>query len=130
MFMCFMVFASVGAFGAKDADGNPARTEGYVMIIFACLFIAAYASTWGPMAWTVIAEIFPGRYRSESIALCAGSNWAWNFLLAFFTTFIVSDIGFKYGYVFAGCNLAAIFIVYFFLPGMSHSIALPHLRDY
>lgn len=41
MFMCFMVFASVGEFGAKDSAGNPARTEGYVMIIFACLFIAA-----------------------------------------------------------------------------------------
>jgi len=119
MFMCFMVFASVGEFGKKDSAGNPARTEGYVMIIFACLFIAAFASTWGPMAWAVIAEIFPGRYRSEAIALCACSNWIWNFLLAFFTTFITGDIGFAYGYVFAGCNLAAVFIIYFFLPETS-----------
>ena len=74
------------------------------------------------MAWAVIAEIFPGRYRSEAIALCAGSNWIWNFLLAFFTTFITSDIGFAYGYVFAGCNLAAVFVVYFFLPGTGNPL--------
>jgi SP family sugar:H+ symporter-like MFS transporter len=64
----------------------------------------------------VAAEIYPGRYRSEAIALCSASNWLFNFLLAFFTTFTTSDIGFAYGYVFAGCNLAAVFIVYFFLP--------------
>jgi MFS transporter, SP family, sugar:H+ symporter len=64
----------------------------------------------------VAAEIYPGRYRSEAIALCSAANWLFNFLLAFFTTFITSDIGFAYGYVFAGCNLAAVFIVYFFLP--------------
>jgi len=119
MFMCFMIFASIGKFGQKDASGNPAKTEGYVMIIFACLFIAAFASTWGPMAWAVVAEIFPGRYRSVAISLCAGSNWIFNFLLAFFTTFITSDISYAYGYVFAGCNLAAVFIVYFFLPETS-----------
>jgi SP family sugar:H+ symporter-like MFS transporter len=63
----------------------------------------------------VAAEIYPGRYRSEAIALRSAANWLFNFLLAFFTTFITTDIGFAYGYVFAGCNLAAVFIVYFFL---------------
>lgn len=36
-------------------------------------------------------------------------------LLAFFTPFITKSIQFKYGYVFAGCNLVAIAIVYFFV---------------
>ena len=64
----------------------------------------------------MIAEIYPGRYRSEAIALCSGSNWTFNFLLAFFTPFITTDINFAYGYVFAGCNLFAVIFVYFFLP--------------
>lgn len=38
-----------------------------------------------------------------------------NFMLAFFTPFIVGDIQFAYGYVFAGCNLAAAALVYFFM---------------
>jgi SP family sugar:H+ symporter-like MFS transporter len=36
-------------------------------------------------------------------------------MLAFFTTFITSAIDFRYGYVFAGCNLLAAIVVYFFL---------------
>jgi hypothetical protein len=57
MFMCFMVFASVGKFGKQDASGNPAQTEGYVLIIFSCLFIAAFASTWGELVSSTGVEI-------------------------------------------------------------------------
>jgi MFS transporter, SP family, sugar:H+ symporter len=41
-------------------------------------------------------------------------NWSWNFLLTFFTPFITSAIQFRYGYVFAGCNLMGVLIVFFF----------------
>ena len=47
--------------------------------------------------------------------LAAGSNWIWNFLLAFFTPFITNAIHFRYGFIFAACNLAGAVIVYFFL---------------
>jgi SP family sugar:H+ symporter-like MFS transporter len=124
MFMCFMVFASLGYFELEegvDANGQPVynQTIGYVMIVFACLFIAAFASTWGPMAWAVTSEIYPSRYRSTAIAFCAASNWAFNFFIGFATPFIVDDIGFSYGYLFAGCNFIAVLVIYFFLPETS-----------
>ncbi len=40
-------------------------------------------------------------------------------LIAFFTPYISNDINFAFGYVFAGCNLFAVFFVYFFLPETS-----------
>jgi MFS transporter, SP family, sugar:H+ symporter len=49
------------------------------------------------------------------MALSTASNWFWNFLLAFFTPFIVGDIDYLYGYVFFGCNLVAIPLIYFFV---------------
>src|SRR6201999_1751709 len=49
------------------------------------------------------------------MAIATASNWTWNFLLAFFTPFIISAIDFRYGYVFAACNLFAGFLVYFFV---------------
>ena len=49
------------------------------------------------------------------MALSTASNWLWNFLLAFFTPFITSAIDFRYGYVFAGCNVLGGLIVYFFV---------------
>eukprot|EP00262_Sarcandra_glabra_P000460 TRINITY_DN10543_c0_g1_i1.p1 TRINITY_DN10543_c0_g1~~TRINITY_DN10543_c0_g1_i1.p1 ORF type:complete len:156 (-),score=19.94 TRINITY_DN10543_c0_g1_i1:96-521(-) len=49
------------------------------------------------------------------MALSTASNWLWNFLIAFFTPFITGAIDFRYGYVFAGCNVIGGLIVYFFL---------------
>ena len=49
------------------------------------------------------------------MALSTASNWTWNFLIAFFTPFITKAIDFKYGYVFAGCNLVAGMVVYLFV---------------
>ena len=71
--------------------------------------------TWGPMIWTIVAELFPTKYRAKGMALSTASNWLWNFLLSFFTSFITSDIDFAYGYVFAGCLFFAAFVVYFFV---------------
>ncbi|KAK4575134.1 hexose transporter hxt5 [Recurvomyces mirabilis] len=113
MFMCFMVFASVGHFLLQQ--GVQIHTAGTVMIIFAALFIAGYAMTWGPIVWAVIGELFPTRYRATCMGLSSASNWIWNFLISFFTPFITAAIDYRYGYIFAACSFAAVFVVYFFL---------------
>ncbi|TGO32614.1 hypothetical protein BHYA_0302g00120 [Botrytis hyacinthi] len=115
--MCFLIFASVGQFLFKGAPegSSTAKTAGSVMIVFACLFIVGFASTWGPLVWACIGEMFPYRYRAVAMAFATSANWFWNFMLAFFTPFITNDIQYAYGYVFAGCNLAAFFVVFFFL---------------
>lgn len=46
MFVCYLVFASLGYFALEESDGTNNTTIGMVMIVFACLFIAAFASTW------------------------------------------------------------------------------------
>ncbi|EAT82204.2 hypothetical protein SNOG_10810 [Parastagonospora nodorum SN15] len=115
MFICFLIFASVGHF-ALDRE-NPQNTEpaATAMICFACFFIFGFATTWGPMIWTICGELYPSRYRAKAMALSTASNWLWNFLLAFFTPFITGAIDFRYGYVFAGTNVLGGLIVYFFV---------------
>ncbi|KAJ5167075.1 uncharacterized protein N7482_005856 [Penicillium canariense] len=113
MFVCFMVFASVGHFSLDRVDPERTHSAGVAMVVFACLFILAFASTWGPMVWTIIAELYPSQYRARAMSLATASNWLWNFLLAFFTPFIVSAIDFRFGYVFAGCLFLAAGLVYF-----------------
>ncbi|KAF4622190.1 hypothetical protein D9613_009424 [Agrocybe pediades] len=105
------VFAAAGT--AKDPTTNP--NIGKLMIVSACLFILGYAMTWAPGVWILIGETFPTRTRAKQGALSTASNWLWNFLIAFFTPFIVSAIDFRYGFVFAACNLTGALIVYFFL---------------
>jgi hypothetical protein len=93
------------------------------MIVFACFFIFGFATTWGPMIWTICGELYPSRYRAKGMALSTASNWLWNFLLAFFTPFITGDIDFRYGYVFAACNvLAGIGIYLFVIEGQGRTL--------
>jgi SP family sugar:H+ symporter-like MFS transporter len=132
MFCCFMVFASIGHFSLNIDDPPATPAAGKAMVVFACLFITGFATTWGPMIWALIAEIypsfcslinifgwmltfFPARYRAKGMALATASNWLWNFLLSFFTPFITGAIDFAYGYVFAGCLFVAVLVVYFFV---------------
>ncbi|KZT03055.1 general substrate transporter [Laetiporus sulphureus 93-53] len=105
------VFAAAGT--AKDPQTN--ESIGKLMIVSACLFILGYAMTWAPGIWILVGETFPTRTRAKQAALATASNWLWNFLLAFFTPFITEAIAYRYGFVFAACNLTGAVIVYFFL---------------
>ncbi|KAJ5251189.1 hypothetical protein N7489_001599 [Penicillium chrysogenum] len=115
MFVMFMIFASIGHFVLDVETPTNTPNAGKGMIVVACLFIAAYAMTWGPMVWAIVAELFPSKYRAKGMALATATNWLWNFLISFFTTFITKEIDFAYGYVFAGCLFVAIGVVYFFV---------------
>ncbi|KFH48801.1 High-affinity fructose transporter-like protein [Hapsidospora chrysogenum ATCC 11550] len=106
-----LVFASVGT--GLNPENN--STSGIVMIVSACMFIASFAGTWGPMAWVVIGETFPLRTRAKQASLSTAGNWLGNFLIGFLTPIATSGISYAYGFVFAGTNLAAALLVWFFL---------------
>lgn len=115
MFMCFMVYSFVGHFALDQTDPTQSPAAGNVLIVFSCLFIAAFATTWGPLVWAVVGELYPMKYRGPAMALATASNWLWNFLISFFTRFITDAIDYFYGLVFAGCCLALAVIVFFFM---------------
>jgi len=115
MFIMFLCFASAGHFSLDREHPENTESTGTAMICLAAFFIFGFATTWGPMIWTICGELYPSRYRAKGMALSTASNWLWNFLLAFFTPFITGDIDFRYGYVFAACNFLGGLIVYFFV---------------
>ncbi|EIW73633.1 hypothetical protein TREMEDRAFT_71013 [Tremella mesenterica DSM 1558] len=115
-------FAAVGV----TQDTNTKAT-GSFLIAAACMFILGYASTWAPGIWILTGETFPTRTRQKQAGLAVASNWTWNFLLAFFTPFIVSSINLAYGFIFAGCNLFGALFVYLFLYESS-GLSLEHVN--
>jgi SP family sugar:H+ symporter-like MFS transporter len=110
--VCFLVYALVGELVLEKSGSSAA---GNVLIVFTCLFIASFATTWGPLVWAVVAELYPARYRAPCMALATASNWLWNFLISFFTSFITREIGYWYGLVFGGSCLFLAGFVYFFV---------------
>ncbi|KEY68623.1 hypothetical protein S7711_00505 [Stachybotrys chartarum IBT 7711] len=115
MMMCFLVYSFVGHFALDRENPMATPTAGSVLIAFSCLFIAAFATTWGPLVWAVVAELYPSQYRGPCMALATSANWFWNFMISFFTRFITDSIDYLYGLVFAGCCAVLVVIVFFFL---------------
>ena len=77
MFVCFLIFASVGHFALDQETPQNTPKAGSAMIAFACLFIAGYAMTWAPIVWAIVGELYPTRYRAQAMGLATASNWIW-----------------------------------------------------
>ena len=54
---------------------DQSRTIGYVVIVFAAIYIVGFAYSWGPVVWVVCAELFPLRARGKSTGLTTMTNW-------------------------------------------------------
>ncbi|KAL3469064.1 general substrate transporter [Aspergillus californicus] len=115
MSICFFIWASVGHYALDVAEPKNTPEAGKAMIIFTCFFITGFATTWGPIVWSVCSEMYPARNRAVCIGLATAANWTWNFLISFFTPFISGSIDFAYGYVFAACCFIGILVVFFFV---------------
>jgi SP family sugar:H+ symporter-like MFS transporter len=115
MAVCLLIYSFVGHFQLDHANPSSTPQAGNVMIVFTCLFIAAFAATWGPLVWAIVAELYPARYRAICMALATSSNWLFNFLISFFSTFITDQIDYLYGLVFAGSLVVLFFVVFFFM---------------
>ncbi|KAL2015958.1 hypothetical protein VTK56DRAFT_4493 [Thermocarpiscus australiensis] len=77
--------------------------------IVACsyLFVATFATTWGPVSWTYPAEIYPSKIRAKAVSLSTAANWFWNMVLAFAVPPLLWNISYKMYYIFGAFNGAA-----------------------
>ncbi|PWY99126.1 putative monosaccharide transporter [Testicularia cyperi] len=115
MFVCELVVAVVGT--ATDSSNASA---GKSLIAFVCIYIAGFASTWGPAAWVVCGEIFPLAIRAKALSLCVASNWLWNFGIGYATPYLVQSgpgragLGTKVFFIWtATCFSCAVFAYFF-----------------
>ncbi|KAK4245724.1 general substrate transporter [Corynascus novoguineensis] len=115
MMACFFVYAFVGHYSLDHEDPMRTPAAGAVLIAVSCLATAAFASTWGLLVWSVVAEMYPSQYRAKCMALATAANLLWNFLISFFTRFITDAIDYFYGFVFACSCAVAVLVVFFFL---------------
>jgi len=75
MFMCLFIYSFVGQYQLDHLNPQSTPQAGNIMIVFTCLFIAAFATTWGPLVWAIVGELYPARYRATCMALATASNW-------------------------------------------------------
>ncbi|KAE9381522.1 high affinity monosaccharide transporter [Stipitochalara longipes BDJ] len=112
MCVCQFIVAIVGV-----VTGRESTAAHDVLITFVCIYIAFFASTWGPTGWAVSGEVFPLSIRAKGIALSTASNWLWNFIIAFVTPYIVDtdkgDLGVKVFFIWGSTCALSLLFAYF-----------------
>jgi MFS family permease len=106
-----------GAYGVPNHPGRPGAIDDITWrigsdhksvskAVVACsyLFVATFATTWGPASWTYPSEIFPMQIRAKAVSLSTASNWAWNCILAFAVPPLLWSINWKMYMIFATFN--------------------------
>jgi len=89
---------------------------GYIIITFTGIFVVSFAYSWGPVVWTVCAEIFPLRSRGKLTGLTTLCNWvATGVVGVAFPPAQRASLGATFMF-FAIIILLATMMVYFFLP--------------
>lgn len=115
MYICGALFQ---AYNYTDDEGNVFLSNTHAcgaVIAFVFLFQAAYAYSWGPVAYIYPAEISNTRTRAKVIALAYGLNWAIGIFMTFVTPIFMTNTIFGAYYFFAGC-CTILFIGSFWLP--------------
>jgi MFS family permease len=90
-FMMAVWLFTVGALQASYGNPNPDKADKDISWIVpkehsavskgivACsyLFVATFATTWGPTSWTYPSEIFPAKVRAKAVSLATGESVSW-----------------------------------------------------
>ena len=63
----------VAIIGTTSTISNHAAQK--ACVAFVCIYIAGFASTWGPMTWIYTGETFSLNIRSRSLAISTASQW-------------------------------------------------------
>jgi len=55
---------------------------GTIALIFMLTYVAAFALSWGPVTWVLLAEIFPNKIRGKALAIAVAAQWVANYLVS------------------------------------------------
>ncbi|KAK7955739.1 monosaccharide transporter [Apiospora aurea] len=104
------LYATTGRYWLDQQSPQRTPIASAVLIASKALFIAGFASTWGPLSWGEAALACPAPPRRAR-----ARPWPRPFLIAFFTPAVTAQINYAYGYVFGGCCLLMALMAHFCL---------------
>ncbi|BEI82216.1 hypothetical protein CcaverHIS002_0300840 [Cutaneotrichosporon cavernicola] len=119
----FVVAGMIGQYGHDWANHS---TQAWVGVAFIIFFMIPFGSSWGPVPWSLPAEIFPSSRRAKGVALATCSNWFNNFIIGLITPPLVKGTGYG-AFVFFGVFSALSGVWTFFCVPETKGITLEQM---
>ncbi|WP_051468306.1 sugar porter family MFS transporter [Actinomadura oligospora] len=98
---------------APVVDGNPKLGDvaGPIALVAANLYVFGFASTWGPVVWVMLGEMFNNFIRASALAVAAAAQWIANWLITVtFPALSALSLGVAYGLYTLFAVLAFMFV--------------------
>jgi len=93
-----VVYATAGL----GPDGKPVlgHIAAVAGLTAANLYIVAFATSWGPVMWVLLGEMFPNEIRGAALAISGATNWMANFTVTVTFLPLLNAIGLAGAYAF------------------------------
>ncbi|MEI6864844.1 D-xylose transporter XylE [Flavicella sp.] len=97
--------------------------SGYIALFCMMLYVASFAMSWGPVAWVLLAEIFPNKIRGRALAIAVAAQWISNYVVSLTFPMMNENSylketfnnGFSY-WIYAAMSLLAMFFIMKYVP--------------
>ncbi|KAF4969975.1 hypothetical protein FSARC_2877 [Fusarium sarcochroum] len=107
MGVLFIIVCAITATHPPSGDGtmSSASVASLTMIYLEAM---TYNTSWGPVPWLYMSEIFPTRIREGGIAVGTATQWLWNFAFSQITPHAVENLGWRTFLMFGIFNFALV----------------------
>ncbi|KAF8671018.1 hypothetical protein HU200_050297 [Digitaria exilis] len=107
-----LIAAKFGTSGVAEIS----RSYAIGVVFCICVFVSAFAWSWGPLGWLVPSEIFPLEIRSAAQSAVVVFNMVFTFVIAQVFLMLLCRLKFGLFYFFGAWEVVMTLFVYFFLP--------------
>ncbi|XP_058100015.1 sugar transport protein MST6-like [Magnolia sinica] len=117
MLICQVAIGAIlGMKFGVSGTGTLTKADSNWVLAMICIYVAAFAWSWGPLGWLVPSEIFSLEIRSAGQAITVSVNLFFTFIIG--QVFLAALCHLKFGlfFFFAGFVAIMTIFIYFFLP--------------
>lgn len=103
-------------FGVSGTATDLPQWYAIVVVLFICIYVSAFAWSWGPLGWLVPSEIFPLEIRSAAQSINVSVNMFFTFVIAQIFLTMLCHLKFGLFLFFAFFVVVMSIFIYMFLP--------------
>ncbi|KAI6102288.1 general substrate transporter [Pisolithus croceorrhizus] len=92
----------------------PPASEAMAAMLY--IYVCFYSMGWGPLSWVYVSDIFPTRTRHYGLAVAAGTQWLFNFVVSKLTPALLAELGYKIFFMFGAINIGGMLTFSLLLP--------------
>jgi SP family sugar:H+ symporter-like MFS transporter len=103
-------------FGTSPMEGGKlmlSNTTGTTALLLANVYVFCFGTSWGPVMWVMLGEMFPNRIRGSGLAVAGLFQWLANFSITWTFPMLLAGIGLAGAYgIYAASAAISVFFVW------------------